>query len=215
MPGDRTPSASTGDTGAVASGNSAESPPWVTGCRADGVSGTDGLPSIAEGRCPAPVTGSKTPTSGPTRAAGPHGRIVPLCMARPRGARWRLRSTNVRAATMYSASKWSICSGPSWVSARIRDLLPERPQGPKWHPVSWLRRADRLSISSFHLADLGGEAVDVFVLHSCRPRYRRTGNTCDEIASSHRLHRTQGSRLIRVSTWTIKTEICDLRNGRR
>jgi hypothetical protein len=68
---------------------------------------------------------------------------------------------------MYSASKWSICSGPSWVSARIRDLLPERPQGPKWHPVSWLRRADRLSISSFHLADLGGEAVDVFVLHSC------------------------------------------------
>jgi hypothetical protein len=29
---------------------------------------TDGLPSIAEGQCPAPATGSKTPTSGPTRA---------------------------------------------------------------------------------------------------------------------------------------------------
>ena len=101
------------------------------------------------------------------RCSAANWRRVPECMARPRGARWRLRSTNVRAATMYSASKWSICSGPSWVSARIRDSLPERPQGPKWHPVSWLRRADRLSISSFHLADLGGEAVDVFVLHSC------------------------------------------------
>jgi len=64
---------------------------------------------------------------------------------------------------MYQASKWSICSGPSWVSARIRDLLPERPQGPNWHPVSWLRRADRSSISSFHLANLGGEAVDIEV----------------------------------------------------
>jgi len=32
--------------------------------------------------------------------------------------------------------------------------------GPFWHPVSRLRRADRSSISSFHLADLGGEAVE-------------------------------------------------------
>src|SRR5215813_5295807 len=28
-------------------------------------------------------------------------------------------------------------------------------KGPLWHPVLWLRRADRSSISSFHLADLG------------------------------------------------------------
>jgi len=31
--------------------------------------------------------------------------------------------------------------------------------GSSWHPVSWLRRADRSSISSFHLADLGQEVV--------------------------------------------------------
>ena len=36
--------------------------------------------------------------------------------------------------------------------------------GPFWHPVSWLRRADRSSISSFHLADLGGKAVDTKLL---------------------------------------------------
>jgi hypothetical protein len=33
-----------------------------------GVPPTDGLPSIAESRCPAPIIGSWTPTSGPTRA---------------------------------------------------------------------------------------------------------------------------------------------------
>ena len=33
-------------------------------------------------------------------------------------------------------------------------------KGPNWHPVSRLRRAVRSSISSFHLADLGGEAVE-------------------------------------------------------
>src|SRR5690349_21897799 len=36
--------------------------------------------------------------------------------------------------------------------------------GPSWHPVSWLRRADRSSISSFHLADLGRKAVDTKLL---------------------------------------------------
>jgi hypothetical protein len=37
------------------------------------------------------------------------------------------RLTNVRAASMYSASVWSLCSGPAWVSARIQDSLGERP----------------------------------------------------------------------------------------
>jgi hypothetical protein len=40
----------------------------VTGCRVDGVPRTDGLPSIAESRCPAGSIGSSTPTSGPARA---------------------------------------------------------------------------------------------------------------------------------------------------
>ena len=42
--------------------------------------------------------------------------------------------------------------------------LGERPRRPSWHPVSWLRRADRSSISSFHLAELGGEAIDIDVV---------------------------------------------------
>jgi hypothetical protein len=39
------------------------------------------------------------------------------------------RSTNVRAASMYQASDVErFCSRPSWVSARIRDSLSERPR---------------------------------------------------------------------------------------
>ena len=38
-------------------------------------------------------------------------------------------------------------------------------KGPNWHPVLRLRRADRSSISSFHLADLGGEAGRYLNLH--------------------------------------------------
>jgi hypothetical protein len=48
--------------------------------------------------------------------------------------------------------------------ARRKDL-----EGPLWHPVCWLRRADRLSISSFHLADLGGKAIDIEVIQSLFP----------------------------------------------
>jgi hypothetical protein len=48
--------------------------------------------------------------------------------------------------------------------ARRKDL-----EGPLWHPVWWLRRADRLSISSFHLADLGGKAIDIEVIQSLFP----------------------------------------------
>src|SRR5262245_66478424 len=34
-------------------------------------------------------------------------------------------------------------------------------EGPLWHPVSWLRRADRSSISSFHLADSAGKLFEL------------------------------------------------------
>src|SRR5215831_8931848 len=48
--------------------------------------------------------------------------------------------------------------------------------GPRWHPVSRLRRADRSSISSFHLADLGGGLLNrsIFDL-SLSLRHRRSG----------------------------------------
>src|SRR6266545_4382144 len=85
-------------------------------------------------------------------------------MARPRGARRSSKSDDVRAASMYQASEVERrCSGPSWVSARIQADYRKDLEGPSWHPVSWLRRADRSSISSFHLADLGGEAIDIEV----------------------------------------------------
>ena len=158
---------------------------WVTRCRADGVSGTDGLPSIAEGRALRYAIFSSTPTSGPTRAvASTDGVCHNVCLGRALQDGLS-RATNVRAASMYQVSKWSICSGPLWVSARIRDLLPERPQGPKWHPVSWLRRADRSSISSFHLANLGGEVC----------RYLKSSVLCsrfdvgDQVRPSPRSHR--------------------------
>ncbi len=63
---------------------------------------------------------------------------------------------------MYQAFRVErFCSGPLWVSARIQTDYRKGLEGPNWHPVSWLRRADRSSISSFHLADLGGEAVSL------------------------------------------------------
>src|SRR6266545_8277759 len=81
-------------------------------------------------------------------------------MARPRGARRSSKSDDVRAASMYQASEVERrCSGPSWVSARVQADYWKDLEGPNWHPVSWLRRADRSSISSFHLADLAGKLL--------------------------------------------------------
>src|SRR6266700_3229798 len=37
-------------------------------------------------------------------------------------------------------------------TARIQTDYRKGLEGPNWHPVSWLRRADRSSISSFRLA---------------------------------------------------------------
>src|SRR5258705_5108287 len=58
-------------------------------------------------------------------------------------------------ASMYSAFDWSICSGPSWISARVRSHYRT---GLDW-TISVtsvrMRREDRTSISSHPLADLG------------------------------------------------------------
>src|SRR5262249_60272145 len=53
-------------------------------------------------------------------------------------------------------------------------------EGPFWHPVSWLRRADRSSISSFHLADSAGK------LSGCNFARRfvsSAGSSCETIPS--------------------------------
>ena len=93
------------------------------------------------------------PHRGPERLAPPQ-RSAPLRSPQPQA----VEGVATHPPSGDRPSKKSI---KRMVSARIRDLLPERPQGPNWHPVSWLRRADRSSISSFHLANLGGEAVDI------------------------------------------------------
>src|SRR5689334_10530721 len=67
------------------------------------------------------------------------------------------RLTNVRAASMYSASVWSFSSGPSWVSARIQDSLAARPLWAIMAP-SLVVAPGRLFVHLLHpLADLGGK----------------------------------------------------------
>jgi hypothetical protein len=59
---------------------------------------------------------------------------------------------------MYSASVWSLCSGPSWESARIQDSLGERPLQAIMAP-SLVVAPGRLFVHLLlHLADLGGKA---------------------------------------------------------
>jgi len=53
-------------------------PNWVTGCRADGVSGTGGLPSIAEGQCPAAVARQLDPNFRTNPSGSWDGGVVPF-----------------------------------------------------------------------------------------------------------------------------------------
>ena len=79
------------------------------------------------------------------------------------------RLTNVRAASMYSASWWSLCSGPAWVSARIQDSLAERPR--------WAKMAPSLVVAP-------GRPF-VHLLHpSRRPRRETAGYLTDVIVQS-------------------------------
>ena len=54
------------------------------------------------------------------------------------------------------ASDWSSCSGPSWISARMRSRYRTGLNRAKWVTSVRKRREDRSSISSHPLADLGG-----------------------------------------------------------
>src|SRR3712207_2500448 len=70
------------------------------------------------------------------------------------------RRTNVRAASMYSASVWSFSSGPSWESARIQDSLAERPLWAIMAPSLVVAPGRPFVHLLLHLADLGGKVVD-------------------------------------------------------
>jgi hypothetical protein len=55
-------------------------------------------------------------------------RFVPKCMARPCGARWRSEIDERESCNnVLGLCSGAFCSGPAWVSARIRGSLAERP----------------------------------------------------------------------------------------
>src|SRR4029077_17613709 len=58
-------------------------------------------------------------------------------------------------ASMYPAFDWSICSGPSWISARVRSPYRTGLDRAIWVTSVRMRREDRTAISSHPLADLG------------------------------------------------------------
>src|SRR6202162_1912898 len=58
-------------------------------------------------------------------------------------------------ASMYPAFDWSICSGPSWISARVRSRYRTGLDWTIWVTSVRTRSEDRTSISSHPLADLG------------------------------------------------------------
>src|SRR6266446_6376140 len=59
-------------------------------------------------------------------------------------------------ASMYPASDWSVlCSGPSWISARLRSHYRTGLERAIWVTRVRRRREDRSSISFHPLADLG------------------------------------------------------------
>src|SRR5246127_5569584 len=58
-------------------------------------------------------------------------------------------------ASMYPDSDWSVCSGPPWISARMRSHYRTGLDRAIWVTSVRMRREDRSSISTYPLADLG------------------------------------------------------------
>jgi 4'-phosphopantetheinyl transferase N-terminal domain len=69
-------------------------------------------------------------------------------------------------ASMYPASDWSVCSGPPWISARMRSHYRPGLKWAIWVTSVRMRREDRSSISCHPLADLGGKQNTV-LRHRC------------------------------------------------
>src|SRR5215467_6380890 len=68
-------------------------------------------------------------------------------------------------ASMYPASDWSgLCSGPSWISARVRSHYRTGLKRAIWVTRVRMRREDRSSISFHPLADLGRKRDYVIAL---------------------------------------------------
>src|SRR5712664_4436875 len=77
-------------------------------------------------------------------------------MVRPCVARRFRRTGGGGLASMYPASDWSVlCSGPSWISARVRSHYRTGLDWTIWVTSVRTRSEDRSSILSCPLADLG------------------------------------------------------------
>src|SRR5260370_22496124 len=84
------------------------------------------------------------------------GRILTQCMVRPCVARGFVELAFSGLASMYPASDWSMCSGPSWISARMRSHYRTGLNGPFGSPgFACAGKTDPPS-SSHPLADSGG-----------------------------------------------------------
>src|ERR1700730_4897810 len=77
------------------------------------------------------------------------------CMVRPCVASGFAELAVSGLASMYPAFGWSICSGPSWISARVRSRYRTGLDWTIWVTSVRMRREDRTSITSHPLADLG------------------------------------------------------------
>src|SRR3982074_2462628 len=77
------------------------------------------------------------------------------CMVRPCVASGFAELAVSGLASMYPAFDWSICSGPSWISARVRSRYRTGLDWTIWVTSVRMRREDRTSITSHPLADLG------------------------------------------------------------
>jgi hypothetical protein len=81
--------------------------------------------------------------------------LLTQCMVRPCVASGFAELAVSGLASMYPAFDWSICSGPSWISARVRSHYRTGLDWTIWVTSVRMRREDRTSISSHPLADLG------------------------------------------------------------
>src|SRR5260370_8756781 len=89
--------------------------------------------------------------------------LLTKCMVRPCVARGFVELVSAGLASMYPASDWSMCSGPSWISARMRSHYRTGLNGPFGSPgFACAGKTDPPS-SSHPLADSCGEGIDYVI----------------------------------------------------
>ena len=88
-------------------------------------------------------------------------------------------------ASMYPASDWSICSGPSWISARVRSHYRTDLDWAIWVTSVRMRREDRTSISSRRPRQVKRINLATSLL---APHFSASVAVCVELESSGLVH---------------------------